>query len=367
MQKDTKSELRLWLAFYFCQGIGSQIATRLLTRFSITELFALDYRELLCLGLNEHQALQLSKPDQQKIDAVIQYCDNNSIEIIYLTHPDYPFQLKEISSAPMVLFCRGNLALLNEPQIAIVGSRSATTGGVRLAEEFANQLGQVGIVVTSGLARGIDSAAHKGCLSAMTGTIAVLGCGVDVVYPKSNHVLYQQIIENGLVVSEFLPGTQAKAFHFPKRNRIVAGLSLGVLVVEAETKSGSLITARYALEQNREVFAIPGSLFNKHNSGCHLLIKQGAKLTENINDVLQELRVPLKNCLYKEYREEENTALTNEQARVLACLAFDVTSVDAVVARSGLLVNQVVNTLLDLELAGQVERVLDGYIRLGRR
>lgn len=367
MKNTEKSELHLWLAFYLCQGIGPQTLTRLLTYYTIYELSLMPHSKLVALGLSESQADQINSPDDTQIDALITYCAQHAIEIIYYSHARYPEQLKQIPSAPIVLFCKGNIELLAEPQIAIVGSRHATSGGMRLAEQFASQLGRVGIVITSGLARGIDSAAHRGCISASTGTIAVLGCGVDVVYPKSNHRLYQEVAEQGLLVSEFLPGSHAKAFYFPKRNRIVSGLSLGVLVVEAEAKSGSLITARYALEQNREVFAVPGSLFNKNNSGCHLLIKQGAKLTENIDDVLQELRVPLKNCLYIDNREEKNTELNTEQAKVLASLEFDVTSVDAVVARTGLLVNQVVNILLDLELAGQVERVLDGYIRLGRR
>lgn len=362
MDKSQKSELDIWLAFYLCKGMGIQRALSLLEQVEIYAIPLLSKHALQQYGLPIKVAEQFIATDWHKVNYLTEKCIKQSIHIIYYTHRFYPSQLKQIHSAPMILFCLGDVELLNTPQLAVVGSRNATQGGLQTAKDITTQLWSYQITVTSGLALGIDSAAHQGALAANGKTIAVLGTGVDVIYPKRNFKLYQQIKEQGLLISEFLPGTAALSKNFPKRNRIISGLSLGCIVVEAEIKSGSLVSAKYALEQNREVFAVPGSIFNPLSSGCHALIKQGAKLIENIDDILQELSIFEKNCLYN-YRETENK---EEIDPLLDAVGYEVTSVDTVAARSGLAITEVLNQLLDLELSGKVERVLDGYIRLGR-
>ncbi|NKC20475.1 MULTISPECIES: DNA-processing protein DprA [Pseudoalteromonas] len=350
------------LALTLCQGLGIKTITALLNQVPLAQLFALSQVELCKLGLQENVAANLACTDWSRIEHILTYCQRQQIHVVSLFSPEYPEQLKEICNPPLVLFCRGNIALLKQPQIAVVGSRSSTRTGLGLAHEFAQGLSRSGLVVTSGMARGVDGAAHQGALDVQGATIAVLGTGVDVVYPKRHQRLYEDIVQHGLVVSEFLPNTQANSNHFPRRNRIISGLSLGVLLVEAEIKSGSLITARYALEQNKEVFAIPGSIKNRLSSGCHYLIKQGAKLTENIEDILEEVSFFCENSLYSiEIGEQKE-----EQCPVLENLGFEVTTVDTLTQRTQWPVEQVIARLLDLELEDKVERVLDGYIKLAR-
>ena len=206
----------------------------------------------------------------------------------------YPKQLKHIADPPPFLFVRGNIQVLSQPQIAIVGSRKTSQTGHQIAEQFALALAQQGFYITSGLAHGIDASAHRGALQAGQGqTLAVMGTGVNLCYPTANGMLYRQIVETGgAVLSEFMPNTPAREYHFPRRNRIVSGLSLGVLVVEAALKSGSLITAQTALEQNRQVFAIPGHIYNEHSRGCHQLIRDGAMLVDEPQQIVDELDLP---------------------------------------------------------------------------
>ena len=353
------------MALYLCKGLGLASIKALMDKIDLNSLFGATAKELQRLGLNDPIVTQLTNINWQHVDEVIQRCANLSITIVSYFDNRYPAQLKQISTAPLLLFCKGNIDLLMRPQIAIVGSRSATPTGLEIASEFAYQLIQSGLVVTSGLARGIDGAAHKGALANTGETIAVLGTGADVIYPKRHHLLYQQIAERGLIVSEFLPGVLANACNFPRRNRIISGLALGVVLVEAEIKSGSLITARYALEQDREVFAIPGSIKNPLSQGCHFLLKQGAKLTEHVSDILEEVSFLSENSLYTIESMSENEA-PQEDCPVLENLGFEVTSVDTLTQRTQWPVEQVVARLLDLELEDKVERVLNGYIKLAR-
>lgn len=360
MEEQQKNELKMWLVFYLCKGLGPKKLDVLKQHTELTHLLTFSEAQLASLGLSSDIIKQLLYPNWYYIDTLIEYLSQHAITAIYYSHPCYPSQLKEISAAPLILFCKGNIDLLCKSQIAVVGSRSATPNGIEIASEFASAMSHQGIVVTSGLAGGIDTAAHKGALAASGETIAVVGTGVDVIYPKKNRLLFEQLLSSGLIVSELLPGTKAHASHFPRRNRIIAGLSLGVLVVEAEIKSGSLITARYAIEQNREVFAVPGSLFNPYSHGCHYLIKQGAKLTETLDDIFEELGLLVKNGLYNKV-EVDNL----EQADpVLTQLGYEATSVDVLAERTQIPVEQLLTRLLDLELANQVERVLGGYIKL---
>lgn len=233
------------------------------------------------------QPLAVSWPERDRLLAWLQH-DQHHLRI--LGQSNYPELLQQISDPPLILYLAGDAELLHQPQLAIVGARKPNMDGFNDARRFAGALAELGWVITSGLAQGIDAAAHQGCLQAGGKTIAVLGTGIDKVYPAANRALYEQILQQGLLISEFPLGTPPRGPNFPKRNRIVSGLSLGLLVVEAALKSGSLISARLANEQGREVFAIPGSIHQAQSKGCHQLIKQGAKLTETIEDIHEELQ-----------------------------------------------------------------------------
>ncbi|MBQ4812623.1 DNA-processing protein DprA [Pseudoalteromonas luteoviolacea] len=357
---DTLS-IRQALALQLCRGLGVSTLLALQQKISLPSLFTLGLSDLLQLGLSEDIAKQLHGVDWQRVDQAIKVCEAQNLHIIHYFDKHYPVALTHICNPPWLLFCRGNIALLNRPQIAVVGSRAASRTGLEIAYDFAKQLSQSNLLVTSGMARGIDGAAHTGALDCNKETIAVLGTGVDVIYPQRHRDLYWRIAEQGLLISEFLPGTRAHASHFPRRNRIISGLSLGVLLVEAEIKSGSLITARYALEQNKEVFAIPGSIRHSLSQGCHFLLKQGAKLTEHVSDILEEVSFLPENSLYIIESEEPK-----ESCPILHNLGYEVTDVDTLVQRTQWPVEQVLARLLDLELEDKVERVLNGYIKLAR-
>lgn len=240
--------------------------------------------------ISEKQRLRLFDAEMAAwVDHAVTWSRQESNAILTLECEAYPARLREIADAPLLLYVRGDVDWLSQPQLAMVGSRNASKAGLAIATDFAQHLSQQGITITSGLASGVDAAAHLGGLSGLGKTVAVVATGLDRLYPASNHALGVQVVEQGAMVSEYALGTQPKAHHFPQRNRIISGLSLGVLVVEAALKSGSLITARMAMEQGREVFAVPGSIHNVKAKGCHQLIKQGAKLVESGADVLEEL------------------------------------------------------------------------------
>nr|WP_226844432.1 DNA-processing protein DprA [Acidithiobacillus ferriphilus] len=262
---------------------------------------------------------------------------------------DYPPLLRHIPDPPLLLYLRGQRARLNQAMLAIVGSRSATATGIATAEAFAKNLGEAGLIICSGLALGIDAAAHRGALH--SGTVAVLGTGADLIYPRSHLQLARQITEQGLIISEQPPDTGPRSGLFPRRNRIISGLSLGVLVVEAADGSGSLITARLALEQGREVFAIPGSIHSPLSRGPHRLIRDGAKLVESAEDVLSELG-PLYAVLRgsqaaADWRPEDST-----QAKVWAAMDFDPLAPEQIASRCGLTLTELSAILLDMELQG---------------
>ncbi len=251
------------------------------------------------LGLHHAHPKKLKKWQQEpalasSFEQAIHALNHAHDHVLHLNDPHYPKQLKQIADPPPFLFVRGNIHTLNQPQIAIVGSRKTSQTGHQIAEQFALALAQQGFYITSGLAHGIDASAHRGALQAGQGqTLAVMGTGVNLCYPAANQSLYRQIIDcGGAIISEFMPNTPAREYHFPRRNRIVSGLSLGVLVVEAALKSGSLITAQTALEQNRQVFAIPGHIYNEHSRGCHQLIRDGAMLVDEPQQIVDELDLP---------------------------------------------------------------------------
>jgi len=362
MENIKKSELGNWLAFYLCKGLGVATLIRLQEKLQLSQLTSKSYNQLLELGLTAKISQNLINTDWSYINQIITLIADQNIEVLCYFESQYPELLKQISSPPLLLFCKGQVDLLSTPQIAIVGSRSATPNGLTTASELAYELVENGVTVTSGLALGVDGAAHKGALASNGRTIAVLGTGIDVVYPKRHGVLFEKIKQSGLLVSEFLPGSKPQASNFPRRNRIISGLSLGVVVVEAEIKSGSLITTKYALEQNREVFAVPGSIHSALSKGCHFLIKQGAKLIENVDDILEEVSIFPKSCLYINREQEKN----KEEDPILEQLGFEVTPVDVIAQRVQLPIEQILPRLLDLELEDKIERVIDGYIKLRR-
>jgi DNA processing protein len=317
----------------------------------------------------------LRAPDRASIDADLAWLAAPAHALLCCDDADFPSLLEETSAPPAALFVVGNCAALWQPQIAIVGSRNATQGGAAHAGAFARALVQAGFAITSGLAEGIDGAAHQAALEAGGTTIAVLGTGADRVYPQRHDDLAARIAaQSGALISEFPPGTPPHPAHFPRRNRIIAGLSLGTLVVEASLRSGSLLTARDAVEAGREVFAIPGSIHNPLARGCHQLIRGGAKLVETAQEVVDEL-APLAQRLGASLRErlqiadEPTPPATGahvrdpDYARLFAALDHDALGIDALAERSGLAVATLSSMLLMLELEGEVVAAGGGYAR----
>lgn len=311
-----------------------------------------------------------------------QDCERLGIGILTREDGHYPEALRHIHDAPLVLYTRGDQTLSGRGQIGIVGSRHATRAGLDHARNFAAELGSRDLLVTSGLALGVDGAAHAGALDAGFPTIAVIGCGLDRIYPSQHRRLGERVIDQGLMISEYPPGTPARAAHFPQRNRIISGLSRGVLVVEAGLKSGSLITARMALEQGREVFAIPGSVHSPVARGCHHLIKQGARLVETVDDILEELGTwwSLDKAsdgasepspgIVDSYGKQEQAApgldgLASREIAVFEALGYDPQSTDALSLATGLPADQLMQALLLLELQGLVSSAPGGFQRIG--
>ncbi|MHB8353350.1 MAG: DNA-processing protein DprA [Burkholderiales bacterium] len=290
---------------------------------------------------------------------------------IFQEEAGYPALLKELSDRPDYLFVKGNAALLSRPMLAIVGSRNATRQGCLDAEAFAEALSHAGITIVSGLAEGIDAAAHRGALRGKGGTVAVIGTGADRIYPASNRQLAQEIAAQGAIITEFALGSTAQKWHFPKRNRIIAGISMGCLVVEASLTSGSIITARLGLEEGREIFAIPGSIHSPFSKGCHRLIRDGAKLVETARDILEELRYQTIDLALSDPEPSPIvTGLPENSQSVLNELIQGPLSLDQICHRTGLTTGQVSLMLTSLELFGQISALPGGrYQRLdfGRR
>ena len=365
-----RSESHYWLALKLVPRLASHKKLTLVELFGVEQIFH-PSQELSSLNLTQKQISSIRAPDWLKISNIIDASQRCGSSIIPITDSRYPLILKQIYDPPLVLFAQGNIALLNQQQIAMVGSRDASINGRNNAFEFAQKLAQVGLVITSGLAIGIDGAAHKGALSVKGKTIAVVATGLDQVYPARHRLLAKNILDNdGAIVSEFSPGTPPKPGYFPKRNRIISGLSLGVLVVEATIKSGSLVTARCAIEQNREVFAIPSTIYNLQAKGCHWLIKQGAKLVDNVADIVDEIELLPQTGLNLSINIEKDQALEESQKQhlfndsLLASVGYEITPVDIVISRSKLPIDVVLTRLTILELKGLVATVPGGYLRV---
>ncbi len=310
-------------------------------------------------------------PDWRAVEADLDWLAIPGRHLITLSAPAYPPRLRHIPDPPPVLFVEGDVEILCAAQVAMVGSRRATPCGVATAHRFSAELAGCGLVITSGLALGVDAASHRGAMAGGGRTLAVAANGLDIVYPRSHRRLARQVAENGALVSEFSPGSAPLARHFPRRNRLISGLSLGVVVVEAARRSGSLITARLAGEQGREVFAVPGPIQSPLTRGCHRLIREGAKLVEQITDILEEL--PGGPWQAPENHpsggvDESADDLDEVQKKILASLAYRATTVDSVIERSGLTADTVCSILLALELRGLVVPVPGGaYSRATKR
>ncbi len=361
--------LTKWLVFDGIPKFGAQTLVSLTQSIQCSPLSLLTFShsQLKSIGFSPDQITAILSPDHQKIERQLMWCAaSNDHFAIYPGHPKYPKLLSEIARPPFILFGIGNQALLNAPQLAIVGSRRPSHYGRQQAAEFAQQIATSGFCITSGLAAGIDACAHQGALNVGGSTIAVLGNGLKHIYPKRHQQLARSIVDNdGLILSEFHVDAAPKAHHFPRRNRLVSGLCCGVLVVEAAIKSGSLITAKYALEQNREVMAIPGSLLNPLSEGGHHLIKQGAKLVTDINDILEEFQ-NVSSCntstVCKKIQKSPSESLATD--KLLDSVGYDVTALDVIIQRSKLPINDVLVQLLEYELRGSVASVPGGYVKL---
>lgn len=326
---------------------------------------------LRAAGLADAQIRGLQQPDEAAVAADLEWLAQPGRSVLTLSDPAYPAALREIAQPPMLLFVQGDADWLSMPQVAIVGARSASPQGIENAQAFAAELARRGLAITSGLALGIDGAAHRGALAGGGGTIAVCGTGLDRVYPARHKALAHEIAGHGALVSEFPPGVGALAENFPRRNRIISGLSMGVLVVEAARESGSLITARLALEQGREVFAIPGSIHNPMARGCHALIRQGAKLVETVDDLLEELGplLGMRRASVQTVQAPPQAAGATDaiEEEVLRALGDEAVAVDVLVQRVRQPLAQLQVTLTQLELAGRIAAAAGGrYQRLQR-
>lgn len=365
-----RDELAYWLLLGRIPGIGPVTFARLLEHFSKPQrIFSATRAELDEQGIRGKLQDALLDPDWGRIKPDLAWLEIPGNCVITLHDPGYPSRLRAIHDPPPLLFVRGKPELLNMPQLAMVGSRNPNRSGENTAFSFAQYLSRVGLVITSGMAYGIDAHSHRGALAGSGLTIAVTGTGLDKIYPAQHKELANKIAETGALVSEFPPGTPPASQNFPRRNRIISGLSLGTLVVEATLRSGSLITARQAGEQGREVFAIPGSIHNPMAKGCHALLKEGAKLVESADDILEELRDFSTEKAFSS--EIENNSgeekLNSEYHDLLNVMGIDEpTSVDILVERSGLTVEAISSMLLILELKGLIASHSGGcYARLG--
>ncbi|MEQ6291061.1 DNA-processing protein DprA [Vogesella sp. GCM10023246] len=352
--------LLAWATLAFSPGVGPQRFLQLLQRFGSAEA-ALSARpaqlgELLDRDIAATLGGELA---QQSAAAALAWAAADGCHLITLQDDDYPCQLAEAGAAPPLLFARGRRELLAAPMLAIVGSRNSTPQGDDNARSFARTLAANGYSIVSGLAGGIDAAAHEGALSQAASTVAVIGTGIDRVYPARNRELAHRIAEQGLLLSEFPLGSPPLAQNFPRRNRIIAGLARGCLVVEATLQSGSLITARLALEAGREVMAIPGSILNPQARGCHRLLKDGARLVETVDDVLDEVgRLPLRPSPPTLSAASDDDALP--QQPLLQAMGFDPVDADTLAARLGLTPGVVYAMLLELEIQGHVDSMHGG-------
>jgi DNA processing protein len=370
----SEEEMLAWMALSRAPALEPAVLCQALdTSGGVLALLSATHAARQCAGLAAASSEFLSSRAAAPRAHERQWIRGLRHQIVPFTDPRYPGFLHSVARSPIALYVDGNVEVLNDPQLSIVGSRNPTPGGRETAFEFAATLAGCGLAITSGLAEGIDTAAHRGALSAQGITIAVLGSGVDVIYPRGNLSLSEEIGIQGAMVSEFPLGTPPRREHFPQRNRLIATLSLGTLVIEAARRSGSLITARMAGDHNRELFAVPGSIRNPLSRGCHELIRQGAKLTESTSDILSELNFsaffdgPGRTRRRPAAAPGIEAGMDKEHKILLDALGFDPVDLDLLVVRSGFKPEAVSSMMLILELEGHVQAAPGGrYSRVVR-
>jgi len=334
---------------------------------SAAAIFQASASQLQAAQLKETQIKRIQNLDEKDVDRDLAWLEHKEHGILFYDETAYPQRLREISEPPYALFYIGDIDYLQQPQLAMVGSRTPTETGKQIAENFAHHLSDAGITITSGLAHGIDAASHRGALKGIAGSVAVVANGLHTIYPKANTKLAEAISQNGCIISEAPTGAAPHKGMFPRRNRIISGLSMGTLVTEAAINSGSLITTRHAMEQGREIFAIPGSIHNPLAKGCHSLIKSGAKLVESAADILEELLPLVKSSSIRHTSAAETPQTAGQSAQVehtdeldttyqtlLAHMEFEPVGIDELVERSTLSASEIASMLLILELKGQV-------------
>jgi DNA processing protein len=350
------AELEAWLRLGLIPRLGPVNFRKLLSEFGDPDSALGASTNMLAKVVGSGLATAIGDgPDSDLLSSTLDWISREENQLLTLADSAYPKMLLEISDPPPLLYIKGNSELLKNGALGIVGSRSATPQGISNAEAFASELSDSRFTIISGLALGIDAAAHRGGLTGRSSSIAVVGTGLDIVYPARNRKLAHELSERGLIISEFPLGTRPVAANFPRRNRLISGMSRGVLVIEAAVKSGSLITARYALEQGRDVFAVPGSIHSTLSKGCHALIKQGAKLVETAEDILIELgqQVVKGNPSSVGAQPGSNPAL-------LDAMGFDPVDLDSICERTGLTAENASAMLLELELNGELARLPGG-------
>ncbi len=357
-------ELRAWLRLSRLE-LSPRAAGALIERFGSPEaVFEATYAELSEVdSLTEKGKAKIQSPAPAALERDLKVLEEQKISVLHIKSKEYPSCLKQIYDPPVVLYVRGELLESDKLAIAIVGSRRASVYGRSIAEKIARGLAGRGLAVISGGARGIDTAAHKGALSAGGRTIAFLGCGIDVTYPAENKKLFDAISENGAVVSEFPLGSAPEPWRFPPRNRLISGMSLGVLICQSPEASGALITAEYALEQGKDVYAVPGNVDDERNRGSHKLIKEGARLVESVEDILNELGIDSEddNCKQMALPIE---SLSDQEKNIASLLSLEPMTVDGIIDKCGLPAPMVAGTLTVLEMKGVVKRVPgNAYVR----
>lgn len=361
------NHFRYWLALTNVMDIGPAAIKRLLSAFKTPEIvFKATLSELMDVSkIREAQARNIKEfNDWDKIDKEIQKIKKHDIRIITFDDNEYPELLRQIDSPPMLLYCKGNINPQDKYAVAIVGSRLMTEYGRRVADKLASELAQCGLTIVSGMAKGIDSISHKSAIKTGGRSIAVLGSGLDRPYPFENSELFRALSQSGCVLSEFAMGTPPNKENFPRRNRLISGLSLGVIVIEATKESGSLITANYALEQNKEVFAIPGNITSKSSYGTNELIKKGAKLVQNVDDILEELHPHLAglkeysvNLLARKARNTDAMAdINDDEKNILSIIGNDYVHIDIISRKLNIPPNRLHPLLLDLEIKGLIRQ-----------
>lgn len=362
-------ETRLFIALNEIDDLGCVLIKRLLLRFQSTKkIFNAELYELSSVeGIGVERAKKIKQFDKWvSVDKIIKTCESQGIKIYSFTDIEYPKLLKEIYDPPVVLFCKGEIKLEDHNAIAVVGSRKPTEYGRRVTEALVSEIVSYELTVVSGLARGIDSISHSAALSAGGRTIAILGSGLSWIYPPENKVLAEKIAKNGAILSEFYPEVGPKKEYFPKRNRVISGMTVGTVVTEAAINSGALITVSFALEQGREVFAVPGNITSKNSEGTNYLIQKGAKLVTKVEDIVEEIIqfIPsLKESVNKISKDRYEPQGLDKDEKILFNILDDPLYLDEIVLKTGINVTKVLEILLKLEISGLIKKVEGKYVR----